>query len=113
LGAIGSRYAAGASEWREAAPHRPYRPKFARARFSVNKRRKISSSGGTWNGTIFTGDVYRTIGSAWLGVPYDATRFRASRAGSMTIDFEDANRAQMRYTVDGVTQTKTIVRQPF
>lgn len=69
--------------------------------------------GGTWNGTIFTGDIYNTTGSAWLGVPYDATLFRVNRAGTMVIDFEDADRAVMTYTINGVTQVKRIVRQAF
>jgi hypothetical protein len=69
--------------------------------------------GGTWNGTIFTGDIYTTTGSAWLGVTYDPSRLVVTKVGTMTVDFEDANRAVMTYTVNGVTQTKTIVRQPF
>jgi chitinase len=69
--------------------------------------------GGTWNGTIFTGDIFTTTGSAWLGVTYDPSKLVVTKVGTMTVDFEDANRAVMTYTVNGVTQTKTIVRQPF
>jgi hypothetical protein len=73
----------------------------------------LTVPGGTWNGTIFTGDIYTTTSSAWLGVSYDVSQFRTTKVGTMTIDFEDANRATMIYTVNGVTQTKRITRQPF
>jgi hypothetical protein len=69
--------------------------------------------GGTWNGTIFTGDIYSTTSSAWIGVPYDASQFKATKVGTMVIDFEDANKAVMTSTVNGQTQTRIIVRQPF
>ncbi len=69
--------------------------------------------GGKWSGTTFTGDVYNTTSSAWLGVTYDATRFNVNKIGTVVIDFEDANKAIMTTTINGVTQTKVIVRQPF
>jgi hypothetical protein len=69
--------------------------------------------GGTWNGTIFKGDVYETTSSPWLGVTYDTTQFKVNKVGTMTVDFEDANKAVMTYVINGVTQTKVIVRQPY
>jgi hypothetical protein len=69
--------------------------------------------GGSWSGTTFTGDIYNTTGSAWLGVNFDASQLRVNKVGKIVLDFEDANRAVMTYTVDGVTQTKVITRQPF
>jgi len=69
--------------------------------------------GGKWSDTIFTGDIYATASSPWLGVAYDATRFSVNRIGKMVVDFEDANKAIMTTTINGVTQTKVIVRQPF
>jgi alpha-tubulin suppressor-like RCC1 family protein len=69
--------------------------------------------GGTWSGTLFTGDIYNTNSSAWFGVPYDATLLNVTKVGSVTIDFEDANKAIMTTIINGVTQTKVIVRQPF
>ena len=69
--------------------------------------------GGTWNGLVFTGDIYTTISSPWLGVPYDASKFVATKVGTMVIDYRDANTATMTYTIGDVTQTKLIVRQPY
>jgi hypothetical protein len=69
--------------------------------------------GGTWNGNTYTGKLYRTTGSPWLGVPYDATKLKASEAGTMSVKFLDGNIADMTYTLNGVTQTKTITRQPY
>ena len=69
--------------------------------------------GGTWSGLTFTGDIYTTTSSAWLGVPYEASKFAVTKVGAMTIDFRDANTATMTYTVNNVTQTKLIVRQGF
>ena len=69
--------------------------------------------GGTWSGLVFTGDIYTTTTSAWLGVPYDASKFVATRVGTMVIDYRDANTATMTYTVGNITQTKLITRQGF
>jgi N-acetylneuraminic acid mutarotase len=69
--------------------------------------------GGTWNGTIFTGDIYATTSSPWLGVNYDAAKLKVTKVGTMVIDFEDANKALMTYSVNGITQTKVVTRQPF
>jgi hypothetical protein len=69
--------------------------------------------GGTWSGNTYTGTIYRTNSGAWLGVPYDASKFKATAVGTMSFRFVDANTADMTYTVDGVTQTKTITRQPY
>lgn len=69
--------------------------------------------GGTWNGLVFSGDIYTTTSSPWLGVPYDASRFAASKVGTMIIDYRDANTATISYTIGAVTQTKVITRQAF
>lgn len=69
--------------------------------------------GGTWRGNSFTGDIYTTTSSAWLGTPYDASALAAVKVGMMTLTFSDQNLATMTYTVNGVTQTKVIVRQPY
>jgi hypothetical protein len=69
--------------------------------------------GGAWNGTTFTGDVYHPTSSAWLGVRYNANAFRANKVGTMSFTFIDQVTATMTYTIDGVTRTSTIVRQPY
>jgi predicted extracellular nuclease len=73
----------------------------------------LAMSNGSWSGNTYTGTLYRTQGSAWLGVPYNAAQFSPTAVGSMSFRFLDANTADLTYTVDGVTQTKTITRQPY
>ncbi|MGZ5047047.1 MAG: hypothetical protein ACXWF0_07235 [Usitatibacter sp.] len=67
--------------------------------------------GGSWSGASFTGDIFATTGSAWLGATYDPAALAVRRAGTMTLAFNGASRATMTYTVDGLTQQKSIERQ--
>ncbi len=69
--------------------------------------------GGTWSGTTFTGDIYTTTSSAWLGAAYSPASFTPVKVGTMILSFLDENMATMTYTVNGITQSKAIVRQPF
>jgi hypothetical protein len=69
---------------------------------------------GTWtSANIYTGTAYRVTSSPWFGVPYDPAAVNAQVAGSITFTFTDLNHAVMSYTIDGVTQSKAITRQPF
>lgn len=70
--------------------------------------------GGEWlNATTYRGTAYRTTSSAWLGAAYNPAAFNVQPAGTVTFSFADHNNAVMSYTVDGVAQSKPIVRQPF
>ncbi len=69
--------------------------------------------GGTWNGSTFTGDIYSTISSAWLGVNYNPAQFVVTKVGTMTLDFTDQSNAIMTYTINALTQRKVISRQPY
>ncbi len=69
--------------------------------------------GGNWNGNTYWGPLYRTTSSAWLGTAYDTSLFKVQNAGKMSLTFTDVNQAEMTYTLDGMTQTKKIVRQPY
>ena len=69
--------------------------------------------GGSWSGAAFTGDLYATTSSAWLGTDYSPAAFAPVKVGSMTLDFTDQDWATMTYSVRGVTQSKTIVRQSY
>jgi chitinase len=71
------------------------------------------TSGGGWAGTTFTSELYSTTSSAWLGVVYNATQFRSQPVGTVSFDFRDQDNAKMTYTVNGVTQTKSISRFAF
>ena len=68
---------------------------------------------GSWRGTVWSGTVYAHASSAWLGVPYNPAPFTATIVGNMTLDFSDASNATMTYIVNGITQVKTIQRQPY
>ncbi len=70
-------------------------------------------SNGKWDENVFTGDVYTTTSSAWIGTSYDANQFKLNKAGVLTITFTDQENAVMTTTIDGVTQSKPIYRQPF
>ncbi len=69
---------------------------------------------GAWiTANAFSGTAYRTTGSPWLGTAYDPAALAPQAAGSVTLTFTGIDTAIMSYSVDGVTQSKTIVRQPF
>ena len=68
---------------------------------------------GAWTGNSYAGDIYATTGSPWLGATYNPVSLVVTKVGAMTLNFSDANNATMTYSVNGVTQTKSIVRQPF
>ena len=61
----------------------------------------------------YAGTLYRTSGSAFSAVPFDATKFTATPVGSATLHFPDDNNGTFAYTVNGVSQTKSIIRQVF
>ena len=70
--------------------------------------------GGKWSAAnVFTGTAFRTTGSAWLGKPYDPGLFTTHAVGSVTLTFRDASNAVMAYTVNGVSGSKPLTRQPF
>ena len=70
--------------------------------------------GGAWTAAnTFTGTAYRTTGSPWLGAPYDPNVLSAQPVGAVTFRFTGNDTATMTYEVEGVTQVKTITRQPF
>jgi hypothetical protein len=69
---------------------------------------------GAWNAAndTYTGTLYRATGSAWLGVPYDASKLNVIKAGNFTLVFTGAN-ATFNYSADGHTGTLSLSRQPF
>jgi hypothetical protein len=69
--------------------------------------------GGRWNSLVFTGEMYTTVSSPWLGVNYDPGLFVPVRVGGTSIDFANANDATITYEVNGLVQTKRIQRQPY
>jgi hypothetical protein len=70
--------------------------------------------GGNWtSANTYSGGAYRVTGSPWLGAAYDPAAFRAQAVGNVSFTFTDMNNAVMTYTIDGVTQSKALTRQPF
>ena len=60
----------------------------------------------------YTGKVYKTTGSAY-NVTFDPTKFSIQEVGSMTLTFSGPNSGKFDYTVNGITQSKQILRQDF
>jgi hypothetical protein len=72
---------------------------------------------GVWTGNTFEGTLYSTLGSSWFGV-YNPASLVVNNVGSLRLTFSNvvsgaAQAATMTYTVNGITQTKTLERQPF
>ena len=73
---------------------------------------------GDWVGNTYSGDFYSTTGSAWLGVTYNPALLAATKAGTMSFNFSNANNATFTYSFTappyaGTTQSKAIVRQVY
>ena len=73
---------------------------------------------GAWAGNTYSGDFYSTTGSAWLGVTYNPALLAATKAGTMSFNFSNANSATFTYSFTappyaGTTQSKAILRQVF
>lgn len=60
----------------------------------------------------FTGTLYTTTGPAYNAATFDPAQVRVTPVGSATVHFT-GDTATFITTVNGVTQTKTIARQPF
>ena len=73
---------------------------------------------GIWTGNTYTGAFISTLSTPWVGVTYNPSQLQVVPAGTMTLNFSDANNATMTYAFTagpfaGTTQTKPIVRQPY
>jgi hypothetical protein len=62
---------------------------------------------------IYTGTLYRTTGPAFNAVPFLPANVAATPVGTLALTFHSGNSATFAYTVNGVTQSKPIVRQVF
>ena len=70
--------------------------------------------GGTWtSATTFTASMYSTSGPAASEATFDQSRVKKTRVGTATLTFSDASNATFAYTVNGVSGTKSITRQPY
>jgi len=61
----------------------------------------------------YSGTLYQTHGPAFDTVPFDPAKVTRTPVGSATLTFADVDDATFAYTVNGVAQTKTLVREVF
>ena len=81
---------------------------------AAGKPRWVVMPGGTWNAanTAYSGALYSPTGTSFSN--YDVTRFVPGAAvGNATLEFAGSNAATLRYTIDGVSGSKSITRQLF
>jgi len=69
---------------------------------------------GSWtSANTYGGALYRTTGSQVIGGIYDPDKLAVTQAGTLTLTFTGTGAATMTYTVDGVTQTRSLTRLAF
>lgn len=62
---------------------------------------------------VYSGDLYRTGGPAFSAVPFDPSKITLTKVGSATLSFQSGSAVSFAYTVDGVSQAKSLVREVF
>jgi len=61
----------------------------------------------------YAGDLLTTHGPAFSAKPFDPNAITRATVGHATLTFTDANTAQFSYTVNGISQVKTLTRELF
>jgi hypothetical protein len=64
-------------------------------------------------GENYTGDIYSGTGPSYAQVPFDPAQVTATKVGTATLAFGGDASATFAYTVNGITQSKSITRQAF
>ena len=65
------------------------------------------------SGNTFTGILYQVTGPAFDAVPFDPAQVIGIPVGTGTLNFSDAANGTFAYTVNGISQTKSITREVF
>lgn len=74
----------------------------------------VMSDGRKTGDRTYTGTLYHTTsGPRFDSIPWNPSSVAVATAGSATLTFSDGNSGIFTYTHDGVTQSKSIVRQLF
>jgi hypothetical protein len=73
----------------------------------------VMSDGRLAGTNTYSGALYRTTGPAFSSAIFSPSQVVATPVGSATFTFSDANNGSFLYTVNGITQTKPIVRQTY
>ena len=63
--------------------------------------------------STFAGTLYQTHGPAFSATPFKPTDVSAIAVGAGTLTFRDGDNGTFAYTVNGITQSKSITRQVF
>jgi hypothetical protein len=62
---------------------------------------------------VYGGQLIRTSGPAFSAMPFDPAKVTRTAAGTATFRFSTGNAGSFAYTLDGISQTKSITRQLF
>ena len=73
----------------------------------------LSMSAFRTGATNFNGTLVRTVGPPFSTVPFNPAQVQVFAVGSAGLFFADANNGTITYTVDGISQSKSITRQLF
>lgn len=70
--------------------------------------------GGGWTSpTTFSGNLYSTSGPAASAATFNGSSVAVHQVGSATLTFSDASTGTWSYTINGVSGSKSITRQPY
>ncbi|HUH91956.1 MAG TPA: hypothetical protein VL742_02275 [Casimicrobiaceae bacterium] len=61
----------------------------------------------------YSGTLFRTMGPAFNAVPFNPMQVTPTQVGNGTLTFTDANNGTFAYTVNGISQVKSITREVF
>ena len=64
-------------------------------------------------GNVYSGTLYETHGPPFNAIPFNPALVIPTPVGTGTLTFADTSNGTFAYTVNGVTQTKSITRQVF
>ena len=77
------------------------------------KRTWFVMPAGSWTSpTTYSGALDATTGPS-LAHPFDASKVKVQPVGTATLTFSDADHGTFSYSVNGISGTKAITRQPF
>ena len=72
----------------------------------------VMPSGSWTSSSTYTGPLF-TTGGPPFNAPFDPNQVEMRQVGTATLTFSSANNGTFAYSVDGVSGTKSITRQPF
>ena len=73
----------------------------------------VMSEGRAVGTDSYVGALYRTTGPAFNANPFNPSQVTVTPVGTATLSFTDAHNGTFVYTVNGITQTKSITRQIY